>query len=91
MPLVIKNPNMIRLKRNEESLNNIKQYYVNCRGEEAKSEALSNLYGVLTIGQAMVFCHVSGEICLFLSLSLIQCIDLSKYTDVCHIVQSCPL
>ena len=56
--LVISNPVVIRLKRNEESLDNIKQYFVHCKGEEGKSEALSNLYGVLTIGQAIVFCHV---------------------------------
>lgn len=58
--LVISEPNIIHLKRSEESLDNIKQYYVWCTaGDEGKFTALTNLYGVLTIGQCIVFCHVS--------------------------------
>ncbi|XP_065060964.1 ATP-dependent RNA helicase DDX19A-like [Rhopilema esculentum] len=54
---IVQNPVVIRLRREEESLDNIKQFYVNCESEEKKYEALANLYGVLTIGQSMVFCH----------------------------------
>ena len=50
---------MLQLKRSEESLSNIKQYFVWCHGEEGKFVALANLYGVLTVGQCIVFCHVS--------------------------------
>ena len=50
---------IIRLRREEESLDNIKQFYVKCDTAESKYEALANLYGSLTIGQTMVFCHVS--------------------------------
>ena len=64
--LVISNPNILQLKRSEESLDNIKQFYVWCTGEDGKFVALSNLYGVLTIGQCIVFCHVS---CQYTSLS----------------------
>ena len=49
---------IIRLRKEEESLDNIKQFYVNCESAEKKYEALANLYGALTIGQTMVFCHV---------------------------------
>lgn len=56
---IISHPVTIRLKREEESLDNIKQYYVECRGQDAKYAAIANIYGVATIGQAMVFCHVS--------------------------------
>ena len=49
---------IIRLRKEEESLDNIKQFYVMCDSVEAKYEALANLYGALTIGQTMVFCHV---------------------------------
>ena len=35
------------------------QFYVLCKNNEDKFNALSNLYGVVSIGQAMVFCHVS--------------------------------
>lgn len=48
---------VIRLRKEEESLDNIKQYYVMCSSSEEKYEALANLYGALTIGQTMVFCH----------------------------------
>ncbi len=33
-----------------------------CGSNEDKMEALSNLYGVATIGQAMIFCHVNFPI-----------------------------
>jgi len=55
---IVKNPVVIRLKREEESLDNIKQYYVECRTHEDKYQAISNIYGVVTIGQAMIFCQV---------------------------------
>lgn len=48
-----------RLKREQESLDNIKQYYVRCRSEEEKYQAIQNIYGSITIGQAIIFCHVS--------------------------------
>ena len=56
---IIRNPVIIRLRREEESLENIKQYYVHCNTQEDKYQAIANIYGVLTIGQAMIFCHVS--------------------------------
>ncbi|XP_076022935.1 ATP-dependent RNA helicase DDX19A [Genypterus blacodes] len=54
---VVPEPNIIRLKREEETLDNIKQFYVVCKEKEDKFTALCNLYGVLTIAQAVVFCH----------------------------------
>lgn len=55
---IVENPVTIRLKREEESLDNIKQFYVDCKSQDAKYAAISNIYGVVTIGQAMIFCHV---------------------------------
>ncbi|KAI3357752.1 hypothetical protein L3Q82_016157 [Scortum barcoo] len=54
---VVPDPNIIRLKREEETLDTIKQFYVVCREKEDKFTALCNLYGSLTIAQAMIFCH----------------------------------
>ena len=48
---------MIRLRKEEESLDNIGQYWVDCATPEAKFNAISNIYGVVTIGQAMIFCQ----------------------------------
>ncbi|XP_066911932.1 ATP-dependent RNA helicase DDX19A-like [Clytia hemisphaerica] len=53
---------IIRLRREEESLDNIKQFYVKCDTAESKYEALANLYGSLTIGQTMVFCHTKKAV-----------------------------
>jgi len=54
---IIFDPVTIRLRREEESLDTIKQYYVECRSQEEKYVALSNIYGVISIGQAMIFCQ----------------------------------
>lgn len=53
-------PIVIKLKREEESLDNIKQYYVECSNMEEKFEALSNIYSAVSIGQSMIFCAVSN-------------------------------
>lgn len=55
--IIVPNPLIIRLLREEESLDNIKQYYVRCRNMDEKYTAITNIYGVITIGQAIIFCH----------------------------------
>ncbi|KAJ0023621.1 hypothetical protein NQD34_003520 [Periophthalmus magnuspinnatus] len=54
---IVPEPNIIKLKREEETLDTIKQYYVLCNSKEEKFEALCNIYGAITIAQAMIFCH----------------------------------
>jgi len=54
---IVSNPVTIKLRKEEESLDNIKQYYVHCETPEAKYQSIANIYGVVTIGQAMIFCH----------------------------------
>ncbi|XP_065142717.1 ATP-dependent RNA helicase DDX19A isoform X2 [Paramisgurnus dabryanus] len=54
---VIPDPNIIKLRREEETLDTIKQYYVLCNSKEDKFNALCNVYGAITIAQAMIFCH----------------------------------
>lgn len=61
---IIPNPNIIRLKREEETLDNIRQFYIICKDKEEKFAALCNLYGCLTIAQTIVFCKVSQLTCL---------------------------
>lgn len=60
---IVPDPNIIKLKREEETLDTIKQYYVLCNNKEEKFQALCNLYGAITIAQAMIFCHVSLSLC----------------------------
>ncbi len=50
-------PQIIRLRREEESLDTIAQYWVQCETPELKYNAIANIYGVVTIGQAMIFCQ----------------------------------
>lgn len=57
--MIVSNPFIIRLQREEESLDNIKQFYVKCKTLEEKYQAITNIYSVITIGQAIIFCHVS--------------------------------
>lgn len=54
---IVSNPVVIRLRRDEETLENVKQYYVLCRSVERKFDAISNIYGGLSIGQTIIFCH----------------------------------
>uniref|UniRef100_A0A667XGR3 RNA helicase n=1 Tax=Myripristis murdjan TaxID=586833 RepID=A0A667XGR3_9TELE len=54
---IVPDPNIIKLKREEETLDTIKQYYVLCNSKEEKFHALCNIYGAITIAQAMIFCH----------------------------------
>jgi hypothetical protein len=50
--------NQIFLRKEEVTVEAIKQLHLDVEGEEAKYEALSNLYDCLTIGQSIVFCRV---------------------------------
>ncbi|KAB1255013.1 ATP-dependent RNA helicase DDX25 [Camelus dromedarius] len=54
---IIPDPNVIKLRKEELTLNNIRQYYVLCRDRKDKYQALCNIYGGITIGQAIIFCQ----------------------------------
>lgn len=56
--IIVSNPLIIRLLKEEESLDNIKQYFVKCKNMDEKYNAITNIYGTITIGQAIIFCHV---------------------------------
>uniref|UniRef100_A0A8D0FTI2 Helicase ATP-binding domain-containing protein n=1 Tax=Strix occidentalis caurina TaxID=311401 RepID=A0A8D0FTI2_STROC len=55
---IISNPIVIKLRKDELTLSNIQQYFFVCRSREEKYRALCNIYGSITIGQAMIFCQV---------------------------------
>lgn len=50
--------NKIELRRNEITVENIKQFYMDCRDEVTKYDVLVQLYHILTIGQSIIFCEV---------------------------------
>ena len=59
--VIIRDPVIIRLKREEESLENINQYYVYCHNEQEKYNALANIFGTISMGQAFIFCHTKAS------------------------------
>ncbi|KAJ6658683.1 hypothetical protein lerEdw1_019843 [Lerista edwardsae] len=54
---IVPDPNIIKLQREELTLQNIRQYYFECENKEAKYKALCNIYGSITVGQAIIFCQ----------------------------------
>ncbi|CAG5126162.1 unnamed protein product, partial [Candidula unifasciata] len=54
--IIPNDPFIIKLRREEESLDNIKQFYIECSSQREKFKALSNIYGAISIGQSMIFC-----------------------------------
>ncbi|NXW59987.1 DDX25 helicase, partial [Eurystomus gularis] len=54
---IISSPIVIKLSEEELTLTNIRQYFFVCQNREEKYRALCNIYGSITIGQAMIFCQ----------------------------------
>jgi ATP-dependent RNA helicase DDX19/DBP5 len=55
--MIVTNAVVIKLRREDESLENIMQYYVECRSEDDKYKALANIFGTISIGQTFIFVH----------------------------------
>lgn len=55
---IIKDPVVIlKLRIEEQSLDNINQYYIDVKNESEKYEALTTIFGTISIGQAFIFCE----------------------------------
>ncbi|NWR79224.1 DDX25 helicase, partial [Centropus unirufus] len=54
---IVSSPIVIKLREDELTLSNIRQYFFVCESQEEKYKALCNIYGSVTIGQAVVFCQ----------------------------------
>ena len=70
---IIRKPLILRLKREEESLDNIKQFYIKCNTNEDKYMSLANIYGTITVGQAMIFCQVSLQHTMYIRIYAVCC------------------
>ncbi|KFW08834.1 ATP-dependent RNA helicase DDX25, partial [Eurypyga helias] len=55
---IVSNAIVIKLREEELTLSTIRQYYFLCWDREEKYQALCNVYGSITIGQAIIFCQV---------------------------------
>ncbi|TFK75165.1 DEAD-domain-containing protein [Pluteus cervinus] len=49
--------NKIELRKEELSVDGIRQFYMDCKNEEHKYDILVSLYSLLTIGQSIIFCQ----------------------------------
>jgi len=56
------NPIRILVKRNELTLEGIKQFYINVEREEWKLDTLCDLYETLNITQAVIFCNTRRKV-----------------------------
>ncbi|XP_058827633.1 DEAD-box helicase Dbp80-like [Topomyia yanbarensis] len=54
---ILPDPIVIQLAREQESLDNIKQHYNKYRNQDEKYQAISIIFGVITIGYAIIFCR----------------------------------
>ncbi|KAJ3201281.1 RNA helicase required for poly(A+) mRNA export, partial [Clydaea vesicula] len=52
---VAPNANLIKLKREELTVEGVKQFYMDCANLEDKLKTLVDIYGLLTIGQSIIF------------------------------------
>lgn len=58
----MRNPKTILVKKEELTLEGIKQFYVNIEKEDWKLETLCDLYETLTITQAVIFCNTRRKV-----------------------------
>ncbi|KGG49957.1 hypothetical protein DI09_99p20 [Mitosporidium daphniae] len=58
----MRNPTRILVKNAELTLEGIKQFYVNVEKEEFKFETLCDIYEVVTIQQAVIFCNTRPRV-----------------------------
>lgn len=58
----MRDPIRILVKKEELTLEGIKQFYVNVNKEEWKFDTLCDLYETLTITQAVIFCNTRRKV-----------------------------
>lgn len=59
---IIKNAIVVMLKREEQALPNIKQFYVQCASRDSKFAAIVNLYSGLAVASSVIFCHTKASV-----------------------------
>ncbi|PIC45570.1 hypothetical protein B9Z55_005545 [Caenorhabditis nigoni] len=59
---IIKNAIVVMLKREEQALPNIKQFYVQCACRDSKYAAIVNLYSGLAVASSVIFCHTKASV-----------------------------
>ncbi|CAF3840549.1 unnamed protein product [Rotaria sp. Silwood1] len=57
---IVKDPVVLRLKREKQTLHNIRQFFIRCYDSEQKYHAIEQIYAHLILGQAMIFCRTKA-------------------------------
>ncbi|CAF1300931.1 unnamed protein product [Rotaria sp. Silwood1] len=57
---IVKDPVVLRLKREKQTLHNIRQFFIRCYDSEQKYHAIEQIYAHLVLGQAMIFCRTKA-------------------------------
>jgi len=58
----MKNPLRILVKKEDLTLEGIRQFYINCEKESWKFETLIDLYDTLNIAQSVIFCNTKSKV-----------------------------
>uniref|UniRef100_A0A0N4W204 RNA helicase n=1 Tax=Haemonchus placei TaxID=6290 RepID=A0A0N4W204_HAEPC len=61
----MRNPIRILVKKEELTLEGIRQFYVNVQKDEYKFETLCDLYNVINVTQSVIFCNTRRKVCIF--------------------------
>lgn len=72
----MREPVRILVKRDELTLEGIKQFYVNVGLEEHKLETLCDLYETLSINQCVIFANTRRKVCSDLCFSVQPAIEI---------------
>ena len=86
----------ILVKRDELTLEGIKQFYVNVEKEEWKLDTLCDLYETLAITQSVIFANTRRKVCTvdrpafapLLSMIMVQTITMQSHSQ-CHVISAC--
>ena len=73
--------NKIELKKEELSVEGIKQFYMDCQDEESKYEVLVQIYNLLTVGQSIIFTKVNSSTSADTHLYLFMVLFLPHHTN----------
>ena len=57
---IVQSPVVLRLKRDKQALQNIRQFFIRCYYSEQKFAAIEQIFFSLTVGQAMIFCRTKS-------------------------------
>ncbi|KAL3085857.1 hypothetical protein niasHT_039021 [Heterodera trifolii] len=58
---LIADPTLITIRRQDQSLPYIRQYFVRCKDREDKYQSILSLYSVLTVSSCIIFCYTRSS------------------------------